>query len=293
MKTVVTPLRLNSPKLRICFSALVLVSIASILAACQRSSSPTPTLSFGTDQAAALTSVPMLTAAPTPAIYEPSSLVRVSTRQPKDALMLSDEELSARWLSGTPCRPSCWEGITPGKTTVEETFNILSANPLFTEVRMDRFPEDRLGYISFFIRSSSLDQGVVIYHLGSTEQTVFTVNLYGLLHENLGELIRAFGKPSHVQVAVFPSEPGGTTYDRWYVDVLWIPQGLALFAEGATPPPEIDADLLLSGATYYSPSLEGYKEAMDYSTLYYVKPWHGYDSFEAYRVPTPTPTPTP
>ena len=283
MRTAITNLSPGSCKVRIALLAGACALIMSILAACQ--SGPLPT---------AITT-PQVIATRQPArAYPTRAPVRISTRRPEDALVLSDEELSARWLSGTPCRPPCWEGITPGETTAEDAFDILSANPLFTQVQIDRFPEDRLGYISFFMRSSRLDEGVVIYHDYSTE-TVFAVYLYGLWNENLGKLIQAFGEPSHVEVGLFPSERGGTINDRWFVKVLWLPQGLALGAYGMIPAPDIGADLPLSGAIYYPPDLEGYQVATDSTEfeLYFLKPWHGYDSFEAYIVPTPTPTPAP
>jgi DNA-binding beta-propeller fold protein YncE len=37
---------------------------------------------------------------------------------------------SRAWLNGKPCRVPCWEGITPGKTTVGEALVLLKQNPL-------------------------------------------------------------------------------------------------------------------------------------------------------------------
>ncbi len=39
----------------------------------------------------------------------------------------------ARWLKGISCRPPCWEGIIPGKTTLEEAVKILEKSPLFNQ----------------------------------------------------------------------------------------------------------------------------------------------------------------
>jgi sugar lactone lactonase YvrE len=37
---------------------------------------------------------------------------------------------SSAWLNGQPCRAPCWEGITPGTTTVGQALNLLSQHPL-------------------------------------------------------------------------------------------------------------------------------------------------------------------
>jgi hypothetical protein len=39
-------------------------------------------------------------------------------------------ELSTRWLRGEPCVAPCWEGITPGVTTVGEALDLLKRSPL-------------------------------------------------------------------------------------------------------------------------------------------------------------------
>jgi hypothetical protein len=34
-----------------------------------------------------------------------------------------------RWLTGNPCAVPCWEGVTPGHTTVADAIKILNQNP--------------------------------------------------------------------------------------------------------------------------------------------------------------------
>src|SRR5947209_4744604 len=40
-----------------------------------------------------------------------------------------------RWLKGIPCKPPCFEGITPGKTTAEEAVKLLQQNPMAAYVK--------------------------------------------------------------------------------------------------------------------------------------------------------------
>ena len=40
------------------------------------------------------------------------------------------------WLDESACRPPCWEGITPGVTTVTATADLLKANPTIQHVRV-------------------------------------------------------------------------------------------------------------------------------------------------------------
>ena len=223
MKTVFTYPLLDSHKLRIGLLAGVFASIMPILAGCQISSSPTPATSPGVVDVTPISHAPVPTARLTSVIANatPATLalpptatatpqviktrqptqvfipfltpVRISTRRPEEATVLSKEELNARWLSGTPCRPPCWEGVIPGKTSVQEAFDILSANPLFTQVEIDRFPE--IGYIVFRIHLSPVGfagrEGDVLFHPSDVKQTVYMVRLPGLFEQNLGELIQA------------------------------------------------------------------------------------------------------
>jgi hypothetical protein len=34
-----------------------------------------------------------------------------------------------RWIAGDPCALPCWEGVTPGQTTVADAVKILNRNP--------------------------------------------------------------------------------------------------------------------------------------------------------------------
>src|SRR5690349_8873700 len=51
-------------------------------------------------------------------------------------------EVARHWLAGIPCAPPCWEGITPGQTTLPEALRILKANPAIdpTSVLTDEYP---------------------------------------------------------------------------------------------------------------------------------------------------------
>lgn len=94
-----------------CAVALILVVISS--GACvSMTKAPLSTLPVA--------SSPVETARPSPSPTEMSSLT-------ESAL---PEDWSYRWLKGIPCRPPCWEGITPGQTTAREAEEILRQSPI-------------------------------------------------------------------------------------------------------------------------------------------------------------------
>src|SRR5512132_3259667 len=74
--------------------------------------------------------------AATNAIPTPETLIQ-PTPFPKTAQTIT-LDMRTRWLAGQPCAPPCWEGITPGKTRVDEAVALLNRHPMVTDIEIYR-----------------------------------------------------------------------------------------------------------------------------------------------------------
>ena len=217
-----------------------------------------------------------------------------STKSPDEVVVVGADELRRRWLGGTPCRPPCWEGIVPGEASAIEMGNTLDTNALFSkvEVRASPLPGVRTGHVSFEGKMV-LEDGAVrpwggdaLFDYTTSEQIIYVIRV-GFPETCLGDLIQAYGEPSHVMAYGSPAPDIDGPY-TWQLDILWVPQGLTMQTGGFSEL-RVEEGLGLSSALFFPPTLEGYGKATNPFFLDYVKPWRGYADFDTYFEPTPTP----
>jgi hypothetical protein len=174
------------------------------------------------------------------------------------------------WLDGSDCRPPCWEGITPGVTTVTATAELLRAsptiqyvvgadlaalNPLSREgeyqINWGWTPPGSLGGYAFALNGS-----LIIDHVGLLLDAPVT---FATVQER-------FGPPSHALLAIIPDPHSNDV--TWKLELIYLEQGMILGAVSPTPP-QLDTaaiDLVLF------PHLEDGRitSPLGYSVLY---PW--------------------
>jgi len=225
----------------------------------------------------------------TPTYPPPSPTANPSAEPTNTAIiepsLISTSELRGRWLSGIPCSPPCWEGITPGKTSATEAMQILTANSLFTRVegnssnvnwQMQIMYDDGTSHTWSGDAFITADPSPIIYAIRT-----------GFPDLALGDAIRVFGKPSHI--VVFEERPpdiGGPYF--WHIKVIWAAQGLTMIASEKTKP-RVDEQLMLRGAIYFIPGLEGFRNATNPGILKVVQQWQGFADFDAYVTPSSAP----
>ncbi len=193
----------------------------------------------------------------------------------------STKDWQSRWLKGIPCRPPCWEGITPGHTTSTEAVDILKKNFLIREAKLDSFsPSDKHGEISWKWLDGQpggsarylLQQAIpVIYEIHSNYPTPFL----------LGDLIKAYGQPSHIRATAQHDY-----YDKnvisYTISFVYLSQGFVL-ATVVRSKPILNSDLSLSGVGFFSPTsneswvIKTLNEQPDQIVL-----WQGFKDFDFY-----------
>lgn len=200
--------------------------------------------------------------------------------QPTD----SDEELRD-WLKGIPCKPPCWEGITPGRTTVSQTLSLLRQLPFVTDIENQEAPTGsraNQGEIYWDWKGSSEGGGVIGYRVSSTVCRVRASYPYSLL--TLQEVLDAYGAPSHVRAWARPSSD--TRYTVYGLDIVYIPQGFALVWDGSNVrKPYLGPDWRNFVFDFFEPTLEGYTMAHGNPNVTEdLVPWRGMLSFDDYCV---------
>jgi hypothetical protein len=195
--------------------------------------------------------------------------------------------LSVRWLSGNPCNPPCWEGITPGQTTLKDAVDLLQNNPLIGQLTIyadENRPNS--GEISWSWPGVEKRGGRVFYaRIGDVAGSVVYAIWPGFGEGvRLGEVIQAFGEPSHVKIREVKILEPPTPREAWYTyTLIWIENGF-LVKGNPVNRTKIDNAFVIYTIGFFEPSMEGYIALEGNSGANPVL-WHGYGDSDTYLVP--------
>lgn len=183
------------------------------------------------------------------------------------------------WLTDPVCLPPCWQGITPGVTTITETFVSLQALPW---VEIEEGPARPV----FDTADMQLDWDFIPPSSGGGMAFAFddgcikTFNVGGVLSTQLQKVIESYGSPSHVFIA---SCRDGQCDTR----LIYMPTGMAveLFldwdrdAEGDVIVAPTD---VVEGIEFFAPGEQGYLSAFpQFSESFprWSSQWEGYTKY--------------
>lgn len=193
-----------------------------------------------------------------------------------------------QWLKSIPCRPPCWEGITPGRSTLTETLKLLEQNPLIADYTMPKSDGKNEDYIlwNWFDNpkniSGTAGKGGTIGYDSKTNVQTITYIQPKLSTIKLGDVIQAYGMPTHI-IATF-DVPLENFELRHIVKFIYLTQGFVVsnvILNLPNPIPSIDKDLLLEKVTFFTPNIDGYK-VFDPSLTKLMIPWQGFNEFKFY-----------
>jgi len=125
-----------------------------------------------------------------------------------------------RWLENPACCPPCWEGITPGVTTITEAVYILNHLAGVSKV------EDTHGILTGIAYRWYFDQQGGEGMLTENEQGRVAGVELGVAYEQLltiGEVISTYGSPSHVQ-------RGGLHMGQSGLYIIYMERGMVLYS---------------------------------------------------------------
>lgn len=195
---------------------------------------------------------------------------------------IEERDIKNQWLRGIPCTPPCWEGITPGMTTLTETFSILSQNISFVDIEIVHISKNsalRAIRIVETESGQSREYAVNVYSMPVAQGGVVTGFFIELPKMELQEVIAHYGPPSHVWAYI---QPWSTDFQYWGVSLLWISQGFEIRVDGDGDFPIIDEKFIVGQrVNFFSPGIDGYNlaEGAHYHESEFFL-WEGYGQIE-------------
>jgi len=187
------------------------------------------------------------------------------------------KELSQRWLKGIPCKPPCWEGITPGVTSAKEAERILKENPIFENITISRLnPAAPFGQI-FWNWTGDGYGGGASFDAQSPLQTVLTI---GAAYPGfrLADVIQFYGQPTHVAAQAKRNPHGdGIVYS---IEFVFAEKGFSLFTSGSRQP-NLTEDVWLLGPFFFRSSLDAFSVARSVPSDEIIE-WQGFKDFAYY-----------
>jgi len=184
--------------------------------------------------------------------------------------------MDRRWLEGIPCAPPCWEGVTPGQTTVQTAFRIWNAAPsimpgsVFTEEHQS--VDYHLSGSIFWGRTDGVNGGYAQYHGGASDPIIDSIQLNPNGSFTLDEVIKRYGPPTHISAnAGYGIEGQGPAYS---FAVFYHNYGIKLGpVEGYQQKPELSPQTTFDRVSFYPVS----QKPQPWET-----PWRGFQGFDAY-----------
>jgi len=212
----------------------------------------------------------------------PTELASTPARTPLPTKPSPPGDWLGRWLKGIPCRPPCWEGITPGQTTPIEAVEIWEQSPVITAVKIVTLgitPET--GIVTWNWVSSGEKGGEAYFHTQPPSSPIYAIHPY-LPPCKLRDVIQAYGDPSHVAAtSYYPSDSSDMFYS---LSILYLSQGFILFSEGGRSKPILSEDTSLESVIFFAPGIEGLQKASLALAIDLERfaPWQGIKDFDFY-----------
>lgn len=250
-------------------AVLVAVSLVLLMAACE-----------GDNQSQTITSIPFTDLAQSipPTKIDIGLFTVTSTIVSKAA---SESDWQYRWLKGVPCQPPCWEGITPGKTNVEEAASLLKQNnfvdPASVIIGQPPIVDPSTAELHWTSHDGKDPYNKAIFDAQSPNHTILYIRPnFNELGFKLGEVIKIYGQPSHVTANIIGNYP--------QIQFFWFSRGFIVgvsLGQGQEVP-EIGPDLIVKGPYFFIPGTpEDWIKGTSNSIKEFIL-WQGYKDFKFY-----------
>jgi hypothetical protein len=197
------------------------------------------------------------------------------TKSPTMTATASASDWKRRWLQKIPCSAPCWEGITPGKTTVDEAVQILKQLPFVLLSSLHNTPPSHIQETGnvYWKWSDNTPQGFLTY----TSQLPYTVDKIGpySFEVKLGDVIKAYGNPTHVMAHTVAS---------FGIGFYWFDKGFAVGVDEKPTgkEPVVDGSLVVGYITFFTPTTrEQWVKNSIFKPDQFIS-WQGYKDFQFY-----------
>jgi hypothetical protein len=180
-----------------------------------------------------------------------------------------------RWIAGEPCALPCWEGVTPGRTTVADAIKILNQNPgiIAGSVITGTSP----GFLTWKWVGSERG-GEARYDPNAQPPTITFITPYYEMFPGsapsftLEEVIQRYGEPSHVIAQAFYGPHADGPF--YTLTIIYAQQGVSFERSGSNQTKPILSQSMRLDSVSFHP--------LPFDPGPYSDVWQGFTSFDAY-----------
>lgn len=184
-----------------------------------------------------------------------------------------------RWLQGTPCKPPCWEGVTPGVTTPEDAVQILSKSPIIDQVNIStQESQPSLGFVRWTWKNGAMGGSARFYPNSESSKIESIAPAFSGFR--LNQIIETYGEPTHV-IAQAKKPPEGKE-EIYLLAFVYLNRGFAIWTAGVYPdPPMLESDMWLPGLKFFASNTAAVSNAMNVPRESII-PWKGFREYFYY-----------
>ncbi len=192
----------------------------------------------------------------------------------------SPRDWTWQWLKGLPCHLPCWEGITPGQTTISETLTLLKNSPYITHTRVEvsnLLPD--LGYV-FWDWVDGQSGGEAEFHAQTPDQVIYSIapDFHGMIH--FQQIIDAFGEPTDVHAQAVRNPDATVSYA---LRIVYRNLGILLQKAGVQKL-ELRPDMTFEQIVFFEPTEQTLRIELGGAAAHpeWLLPWQGMKDFDFY-----------
>jgi hypothetical protein len=155
-------------------------------------------------------------------------------------------------------------------------------------------PDPEIGLVVWSWVGTEKEQGgQALFHAQTPSSPIYVVEPYLPVSFTLGEVIQAYGEPSHVVARAWVL-PGSSDVAAYELSILYLSQGFILTLGDERMKPTLGVDTRLERVLFFAPGDEGLQAASPLWDAYPGRPtpWQGMKDFDYYcRATAGTPCP--
>lgn len=206
------------------------------------------------------------------------------TPSAQPAATAASESLAQRWLAGGACPMPCWEGITPGSTTVDEANALLASTAGVANVQQSGGSNNDPSIISWQWKDNPGAGGAIYYYAKQPPfgnpplNVVLSMGLALDQPVTLQNVIDRYGKPSHVHLVANTMNIGRV----YYFSMVYLDSGFMLESRSAdsSQKPAMTSDMTFDYVMLFAPGAAGFDNAVEpffpvRQPSQFLVPWQG------------------
>jgi len=218
-----------------------------------------------------------------------NTVLELPTPPPK-TLQAITTDIQRHWLIQSPCAPPCWEGITPGKTQLQEAISILNKHPLITNIEFYKLSQHDTR-VNWTWNHPELGGGSLGFSQDSSDPIIEWINVDYPQSFTLAEIRDVYGDPSHVIPFAGVAALSHTNRSSMIFDltIIYLDHGFAVRTERELNLiPSIRETMRVTGSiTFFAPKSASTDETPSPLLQRFVGdkdfiPWQGFQDFVFY-----------